>query len=176
MKKGRLTDLDKMHIQEILMDDSIRSILLKDDDDEKPSDVAKKVQIDDDGTVRFCFGSTIWWSKLMRDYKEIPFLNFVLIVAKQLSGQNNNRNIGMWRAISQDLMERAVMQYEYSYCVDALFDVCRLGYNGINQSKFTTSRGDDYKPTKYSRNTQLGNILLNSGETFGEVSIRINHK
>lgn len=172
MNKGHLTALDKMHIQEILMDPSIKSILLKSDDDERPSEVAKIVQIDDDGTVRFCFGSYVWWSKLFGDYIEIPFLNFVLLVAKQLSGQQNNRNNGMWKAISQDLMERAVMQNEYSYCIDALFDVCRLGYNGVNQSKFTTSQNNNINYQPKQCNVEVGDIILNSGETLGRVCLK----
>lgn len=169
--KGHLTVLDKMHIQEILMDETIKSILLKSDDDDKPLDVAKKIQIDDDGTIRFCFSNFIWWSKLVNDIKEISFLNFVLLVAKQLSGQNKNRDIGMWKAISQDLLEKAVMSNEYSYCVDALFDICRLGYDGINHSKFTTTI-DNNERFKPSKDMNLGNIMLNSGESIGTVHIR----
>ena len=171
MSKGRLTVLDKMHIQEILMDDTIRCMLLKEGEDDKPLDVAKKVQVDDDGTVRFCFGTFIWWSKLVGDVKEIPFLNFVLLVAKQLSGQNKNRNNEMWKAISQDLLEKAVMKNEYSYCIDALFDVCRLGYNGINQSRFTTSREPDKKSLNL-HDVSMGDVLLNSGESLGTIHIK----
>lgn len=171
MSKGHLSVLDKMHIQEILMDDTIRCMLLKEGEDDKLLDVAKKVQVDDDGTVRFCFSTLIWWSKLVGDVKEIPFLNFVLLVAKQLSGQDKNRNNEMWKAISQDLLEKAVMQNEYSYCVDALFDVCRLGYDGINQSKFTTSREPDRK-AKCLHDVSMGEILLNSGEPLGTLHIK----
>lgn len=171
MSKGHLTVLDKMHIQEILMDESIRSMLLKNDDDEKPLDVAKKVQIDDDGTVRFCFGNFIWWSKLIGDIKEIPFLNFVLLVAKQLSGQNKNRNDGMWKAISRDLLENAIINNKYSYCVDALFDVCRLGYDGINRSSFITNQSSSSNNRKVG-NANIGDVILNSGERLGTIHLR----
>lgn len=167
MAKGRLTVLDKMHIQELLMDDSIKYMLLKDDEVDKPIEVAKKIQVDNDGTVNFCFGKYVWWSKLMGDIKSIPFLNFILLVAKQLLGQKRNLNSAAWKVLTQDLLEHHINKGDYSYCIDALLAIVRAGIEDPTTGKFSV---DEHK--RYSREGSLGRVVLNSGEELGDVRIR----
>jgi|WetSurMetagenome_2_1015567.scaffolds.fasta_scaffold169543_2 hypothetical protein len=172
--QNNLSVLDKMHIQELFMDETLVSSLVKRDHAGKLDEIAKNIRIGDDGMIEISFGNWHWLSKLLNDIKRISFSDFAFSVALNISGQSNNKNEIMFNGLSKEIIGGAILKQNYSYVVDCLFDAARYGYDGVNRSKYIEINKSPKQNSSRNINNDemLGDILLNSGEKAGRLYLR----
>lgn len=122
--------LDKDHIdlmKMLLGDPKIAEAVLVDID---KKETYKDSYINEDGSIVLGKrGSCLrWWNKLFNLEKTISFKDFAFNTLAALVGltENVHRNTVL-AGLSKDIVEKAVLDREYAYIVDQLFNVARFG-------------------------------------------------
>lgn len=177
MKQGRLRFWDVQHIMELLDDPVLLRIWLMD------GDKAKHLTVSVNGKLTFGRTKYAWLNWMFKDTKEISFTDFAFKTADALAGQAKNRNDVTFYGISQVVLDNAIKDDNYTYCVDALYDTFRHGWDGSGSSQFVKMRTDAPPPDlpafkgrfsgkdRSRGNQYYGDVRLNSGELLGIVGL-----
>ena len=140
--------------------------------------VVSNIEIKDDGSIRYYTKDRPfkWLCILFGDYKDISFRDLVLNLIDIISGPNATTNPQVFDGMTAEFMDKAVRERRYDYIIDMLFDVLRYGVkDGEYASQYLNITSGNRQPEQKSR---IGNfrqrtcaVVLNSGETFGEVEV-----
>lgn len=110
-----------------------------------------------------------WWNRLLGDYRILPFDHFVFKVFNVLVGLADNMNKNaIFNGLSMDIIQKAVVNREYDYVVNRLFDVCRYGLKMVGAPTVDVNR-------RRSEGTDVGahvRVEIDENEEF--VPIRAN--
>lgn len=157
----RLSKSDAILIHLLLMDPIISSQFI----DAKNKEVYSIVTINkENGEITFGKSKFRWLNHLIADEKKISFIDFAIKTVAALSGQKNNYNKKMLSALSEEVIKNAVMNGNYHYVVDMLFDSSRYGRPDSNtESSFHAEQTVRTRGKTYIAKT-------NSGEILGEVN------
>ena len=94
---------------------------------EKP----KTVQITEDGSVMFFYGSgPIWWQKLFNTYETVSIIDVAIRIADAITGSQGTRNEVAFDGITKSILDEAIKNCDYNCVVDILFDSIRNGTVG----------------------------------------------
>lgn len=162
-KEPKLNQKDSLLIQLLLMDPVINGQLINKSDKEVYS-----IVIVDRMTGDIMFGKTRWsWlNHLIGDERKISFIDFAMKTVAALSGQQANYDERILNALSHEVITKAVMEGNFTFIVNRLFDACRYG----NKSS-TRSASQPPLTNNVKRGIKFGNktcqIDLNSGDTLG---------
>lgn len=161
----KLSDQDVLLINYLLLDSTIIDQFC----DRRQREIYSKVTIDKT-TGDLIFGKTkfIWLNHFIGDEKKISFLDFSLKVIAALSGQKNNYDERILKALSEKTIKEAVMKGDYHRIVDSLFDTCRYGNKSTSQSDSQPELHAPRVTTGLRIGKKVFNVRLNSGEDLGK--------
>lgn len=169
-----LTDKSQKLIEMLLMEPKIAEAVFMDIEQRESY---KILDINQDGTLTLGKRSVRWWNKLFNMEKTISFRDFAFNAFRALVGMANNLNKNtILQGLSQELIAKAVLEKNYDFVVDRLFDVARFAVeDGTLNTVATPANGKamperqqdavvkvalqnkGYIPVRDS----LGNVLLN---------------
>ena len=150
-------------IQLLLMDPVINGQLI----DKAAKEIYSTVIVDRI-TGDIVFGKTRWtWlNHFITDEKKISFIDFAMKTVAALSGQQANYDERILNALSHEVITKAVMEGNFTFIVNRLFDACRYGNKSSTRSVSQPPLTDNVK-----RGIRLGNkvydVTLNSGDLLG---------
>lgn len=162
-KEPKLSQKDSLLIQLLLMDPVINNQLI-----DKASKEVYSTVIVDRITGDIVFGKTRWtWlNHFIADEKKISFIDFAMKTVAALSGQQANYDERILNALSHEVITKAVMEGNFTFIVNRLFDACRYGNKSSTRSVSQPPLTDNIK-----RGIRLGNkvydVTLNSGDLLG---------
>ena len=162
-KEPKLSQKDSLLIQLLLMDPVINNQLI-----DKVSKEVYSTVIVDRITGDIVFGKTRWtWlNHFIADEKKISFIDFAMKTVAALSGQQANYDERILNALSHEVITKAVMEGNFTFIVNRLFDACRYGNKSSTRSVSQPPLTDNVK-----RGIRLGNkvydVTLNSGDLLG---------
>jgi len=162
-KEPKLSQKDSLLIQLLLMDPVINNQLI-----DKASKEVYSTVIVDRITGDIVFGKTRWtWlNHFIADEKKISFIDFAMKTVAALSGQQANYDERILNALSHEVITKAVMEGNFTFIVNRLFDACRYGNKSSTRSVSQPPLTDNVK-----RGIRLGNkvydVTLNSGDLLG---------
>ena len=162
-KEPKLSQKDSLLIQLLLMDPVINNQLI-----DKASKEVYSTVIVDRITGDIVFGKTRWtWlNHFIADEKKISFIDFAMKTVAALSGQQANYDERILNALSHEVITKAVMEGNFTFIVNRLFDACRYGNKSSTRSVSQPPLTDNVK-----RGIKLGNkvydVTLNSGDLLG---------
>jgi hypothetical protein len=112
-------------IKMLLMDTKIREAVLEDPEDKTNY---QHFKITENGNI--VLGETSWWfwNNLIKCQRKLSFQDFVLRVFRALVGlaSNKNKNI-ILKGLSEEIIEKAVLNKDYNWLIDRLFTVACYG-------------------------------------------------
>lgn len=168
-----LSDKSRKLIEMLLMEPKIAEAVFT---DIGKREAYKILDINQDGTFTLGKRSVRWWNRLFNLEKTISFRDFAFSAFRALVGMASNLNKNkILQGLSQELIAKAVLEKNYDFVVDRLFDVSRFAIeNGILNTVATPANGGampeaqqhtigialqnrGYIPVRDS----LGNVLLN---------------
>ena len=162
-KEPKLSQKDSLLIQLLLMDPVINGQLI----DKAAKEIYSTVIVDRI-TGDIVFGKTRWtWlNHFITDEKKISFIDFAMKTVAALSGQQANYDERILNALSHEVITKAVMEGNFTFIVNRLFDACRYGNKSSTRSVSQPPLTDNVK-----RGIRLGNkvydVTLNSGDLLG---------
>lgn len=164
--KGQLSFWDCRHIEEILSDPSLLSVLIVD------GEKGRHITVGVDGKITVGRTRYAWLNSLFRDTKTIDFELFAFKVANAFAGQAKNRNEFLFHAISEVVLKKAIADNDFHYVADALYHTLLFGWEGEHRSSFVPVDMKDELPSYNTRplaeniGHAHGEVRLNSGEVF----------
>lgn len=109
------------------MDAKIREAVLEDPEDKTNY---QHFKITENGNI--VLGETSWWfwNNLIKCQRKLSFQDFVLRVFRALVGLADNRNKNIiLRGLSDEIIEKAILDKDYNWLIDRLFTVACYGVN-----------------------------------------------
>ena len=105
----------------------------------------KILDINQDGTLTLGKRSVRWWNRLFDLEKEISFKDFAFNAFRALVGMASNLNKNtILQGLSQELIAKAVLDKNYDFVVDRLYDVARFAVeSGTLNTVATPANGKD---------------------------------
>ena len=98
---------------------------------------AKTVQIKENGTVLFYYGSgPLWWQRLFNAYESVSIVDAAIRVADAITGSNGTRNEIAFDGITKSILDEAIKKKDFDCVVDILFDSMRNCSDGELHSKY----------------------------------------
>ena len=163
-KETKLTLRDSLLIQMLLLDPVIHGQLVNKSDKEVYAQI-----VVDRTTGDLIFGRTkfSWLNHFIGDEKKISFLDFAMKTVAALSGQQNNYNERILGALSQEVIKKAVMEDDYGFIVNRLFDACRYGNKSSTRSTAQPPLVTDNVKRIVRVEHKDYRVDLNSGEAVG---------
>lgn len=102
-------------------------------------ETAKKVAIQEDGTVFFYYGSgPLWWQRLFNTYESVSIIDAAIRIADAITGSNGTRNEVAFDGITKSILDEAIKKRDFDCVVDILFDSMRNCSDGELHSKYIT--------------------------------------
>lgn len=135
-------------------------------------ETAKKVNIREDGSVFFYYGSgPLWWQRLFGAYKTVSIIDAAINIADAITGSNGTRNEIAFDGITKSVLDEAVKKKDLDCVVDILFDSMRNCSDGELHSKYITQEN----LRKYAKEKNLqGNLRIEMpDDLFGFASVEI---
>lgn len=130
---------------------------------------AKKVQITEDGSVIFYYGSgPIWWQKIFNTYESVSIIDASIRVADAITGSHGTRNEVAFDGITKSILDEAIKRHDYDCVVDILFDSMRNCSDGELHSKYINQ--ENIK--KYAEQKGIKNVVTVDPDLFGFAGIR----
>ena len=134
--------LDKDHvklIEMLLSEPKIAESVLVDID---KSETYKDSYVNEDGSIVLGKRRIRWWNKLFNLEKTISFKDFAFNTFRALVGltEEVNRNTVLM-GLSQEIIAKAVLDKDYEFVVDRLFDVARFGASTTLNTVATPAAG-----------------------------------
>lgn len=122
--KKRLSDNSQKLMEWLLTEPKIAEAVFMDIDKRESY---KILDINEDGTLTLGKSRVRWWNRLFNLEKVISFKDFAFSVLRALVGmaENLNKNT-ILRGLSRELIAKAVMEENYDFVVDRLFDTARF--------------------------------------------------
>lgn len=166
-KEPKLSQKDSLLIQLLLMDPVINGQLI----DKAAKEIYSTVIVDRI-TGDIVFGKTRWtWlNHFIADEKKISFIDFAMKTVAALSGQQANYDERILNALSHEVITKAVMEGNFTFIVNRLFDACRYGNKSSTRSVSQPPLTDNIR-----RGIKFGNkvynVNLNSGDLLGIFSL-----
>lgn len=170
-----LSDKSLKLIEMLLMEPKIAEAVFM---DVEHREAYKILDINQDGTLTLGKRSVRWWNRLFNLEKTISFKDFAFNAFKALVGMAENLNKNkILQGLSRELIAKAVLDKNFDFVVDRLFDVARFATeSGVINTVATPANGKampepehpqavigvalqnkGYVPVRDS----LGNVLLN---------------
>lgn len=132
-------------------------------------ETAKKVQITEDGSVIFYYGSgPCWWQRLFGTYETVSIIDASIRIADAITGSNGTRNNIAFDGITQSILDEAVKKRDFDCVVDILFDTMRNCSDGELHSKYINQ--ENIK--RYAKEKKIQGTIMSDPDLFGYVGIR----
>ena len=75
---------------------------------------AKTVQIKENGTVLFYYGSgPLWWQRLFNAYESVSIVDAAIRVADAITGSNGTRNEIAFDGITKSILDEAIKKKDF---------------------------------------------------------------
>lgn len=130
---------------------------------------AKKVQIAEDGSVVFYYGSgPCWWQRLFGTYESVSIIDASIRIADAITGSHGTRNEIAFDGITKSILDEAVKKRDFDCVVDILFDSMRNCSDGELHSKYINQ--ENIK--KYAKEKGIQGQIMSDPDMFGFVGIR----
>ena len=132
-------------------------------------ETAKKVQITEDGSVMFYYGSgPCWWQRLFGTYESVSIIDASIRIADAITGSHGTRNEVAFDGITKSILDEAIKKRDYDCVVDILFDSMRNCSDGELHSKWINQ--ENIK--KYAKEKGIQGQVLSDPDLFGYVGLR----
>lgn len=131
--------------------------------------VATKVQIKENGSVLFYYGSgPLWWQRLFNAYESVSIIDAAIRVADAITGSNGTRNEIAFDGITKSILDEAIKKKDFDCVVDILFDSMRNCSDGELHSKYINQENIQ----RYAKEKGVKGTPLMDTDLFGYCGIR----
>lgn len=154
-----LTDKSQKLIEMLLMEPKIAEAVFM---DVGKRESYKILDINQDGTFTLGKRSVRWWNRLFGLEKTISFRDFAFNAFRALVGMANNLNKNtILQGLSQELIAKAVLEKNFDFVVDRLFDVARFAVeNGKLNTVATPANGGAMPENRVNRDNSKADINI----------------